>query len=267
MPILDYEQRKAEKIERLKDAAERAHQESSAAYKRAYQMQEQIPLGQPILVGHHSEGRHRRHLEKIDNAYRRGNEENKKAEHYENRIDAAQGNGVISSDDPAAVVKLKEKLAEAQKLQDDLKQANKIIRQEPKYKSTPKKLAALISLGMSGKYASRIFAGGGINIVPDYSLRNNNARISSMKKRLARLIAAENIETTEQQRDGFEIVENAEENRVQIVFLERQSDQVVSILRSHGFVYSRRNTAWQRHLNQGGRNSAQWAAEKIEALS
>src|SRR5690606_38121523 len=42
--------------------------------------------GTPILVGHHSEKRHRRDLERIDNRMRRSIEEDKKAEHYQHRI-------------------------------------------------------------------------------------------------------------------------------------------------------------------------------------
>ena len=42
--------------------------------------------GTPLLIGHHSEKRHRREREKIDNRMRRSIEEDKKAEHYKSRI-------------------------------------------------------------------------------------------------------------------------------------------------------------------------------------
>lgn len=46
-----------------------------------------IPLGQPILVGHHSEKRHRRAIEKADNAMRKSVEETEKAEAYNRRAE------------------------------------------------------------------------------------------------------------------------------------------------------------------------------------
>jgi hypothetical protein len=48
-----------------------------------------IPMGQPILVGHHSERRHRRDLERADSHMRRGLEEIGKRDYHENRAEAA----------------------------------------------------------------------------------------------------------------------------------------------------------------------------------
>lgn len=45
-----------------------------------------IPMGQPILVGHHSEGYHRRHIGRMNSNMEKGLEELKKAEYYERKI-------------------------------------------------------------------------------------------------------------------------------------------------------------------------------------
>jgi hypothetical protein len=50
--------------------AERLAEQSRTAYDTTRQLADMIPLGQPILVGHHSEGRHRRDLDKIDRGMR-----------------------------------------------------------------------------------------------------------------------------------------------------------------------------------------------------
>ena len=42
-------------------------------------------MGQPILVGHHSERRHRRDLDRIDSHMRKSIEEDKKADYFSNR--------------------------------------------------------------------------------------------------------------------------------------------------------------------------------------
>jgi hypothetical protein len=48
------------------DRAETAEQKSDSLYKHAHAMANCIPFGQPILVGHYSEGRDRRFREKLN---------------------------------------------------------------------------------------------------------------------------------------------------------------------------------------------------------
>lgn len=54
----DYYERQEARRERYELRAERARQESDAAARQAEKIASIIPMGQPILVGHHSEGRH-----------------------------------------------------------------------------------------------------------------------------------------------------------------------------------------------------------------
>lgn len=60
------------RIERQEARANRLEAESDARLAAARQIQDGIPLGQPILVGHHSERRHRKDLARIDTNYRKG---------------------------------------------------------------------------------------------------------------------------------------------------------------------------------------------------
>lgn len=88
------QEQKAEKAEaraeRMEDRAERATDEADARHQAADQIASFIPPGQPILVGHHSEKRHRRDLEKIDNHMRKGCEAREKSKHYHRRAEAAR---------------------------------------------------------------------------------------------------------------------------------------------------------------------------------
>ena len=72
---------------RLENSALNAEKKSNEAYIKTDLSEEAtgIPLGQPILVGHHSERAHRKVLERADNAMRKSIEEDKKAEDYESR--------------------------------------------------------------------------------------------------------------------------------------------------------------------------------------
>ncbi|GGJ65503.1 DUF3560 domain-containing protein [Deinococcus aquiradiocola] len=71
---------------------ERFTSRAAAAERRADNRREtataitgQIPPGQPILVGHSSEGRHRRALARSDQHMRKALEEHRKAEYWQNR--------------------------------------------------------------------------------------------------------------------------------------------------------------------------------------
>ena len=54
-----------------------------------------IPFGQPILVGHHSEGRDRNFRKKIHRGFERAYEAGQKADHYERRAAGAESNRAI----------------------------------------------------------------------------------------------------------------------------------------------------------------------------
>ena len=122
-----YEARIAAKRERYEERASKAQDESRAIYSRARKMAEVIPFGQPILVGHHSEGRDRNYRNRIHNTFGKAFAAQDKAEHYAQKA-ATVGTGVISSDDPDAIKKLRAELASAEKSQELMKAANKAIR-------------------------------------------------------------------------------------------------------------------------------------------
>src|SRR3546814_16447475 len=68
-------------------------------------MGEAIPFGQPVLIGHHSEGRDRNYRQRIHNTFGKTFDLQKKADHYTKKA-ASVGDGGISSDDPDAIAKL-----------------------------------------------------------------------------------------------------------------------------------------------------------------
>lgn len=72
--------RRLKKAQKKREQAARAKQRSKEHWDEAKKLADQIPFGQPILVGHHSEKRHRRHLEKMDRHGFKGLEEHRKAE-------------------------------------------------------------------------------------------------------------------------------------------------------------------------------------------
>ncbi|MFE6165793.1 DUF3560 domain-containing protein [Streptomyces sp. NPDC056486] len=78
-----------ERSERYDERAGRAAQSSEAARKASDQIGERFWMGQPILVGHHSEGRARRDQERMHNQMRKSIADDKKAGYFASRAEAS----------------------------------------------------------------------------------------------------------------------------------------------------------------------------------
>lgn len=81
--------RAEDRSNRLETSADKASARATAASNRAHSIMDGIPLGQPILVGHHSEAHARRDTERIDNAIRFTVEETHKAAYYRSKAQAS----------------------------------------------------------------------------------------------------------------------------------------------------------------------------------
>jgi hypothetical protein len=66
----DRAERMDDRAEALHDKADRKSTEADARHAGAQRIADGIPMGQPILVGHHSERRHRADMRRIDNGMR-----------------------------------------------------------------------------------------------------------------------------------------------------------------------------------------------------
>lgn len=101
------------KVERREEWAAKAAARSSAAFGAAHAISDRIPFGQPILVGHHSEGRARRDAAKIHRGMDRAVEESKLAAHHESKGAglARQLDRTIFDDDPDAIARLEARIA------------------------------------------------------------------------------------------------------------------------------------------------------------
>ncbi|MFD3978291.1 ParB/RepB/Spo0J family partition protein [Streptomyces griseus] len=83
-------ERAQEREERASDRADRATSSADARREKADQISERFWMGQPILVGHHSEGRARRDQERIHTNMRKSFEDRDRASYWRNRADAAE---------------------------------------------------------------------------------------------------------------------------------------------------------------------------------
>ena len=260
----DYESRQEDKRQRMLEKAAKSRGEAERAHQRARQTLEAIPPGQPILVGHHSERRHRRDLERIDRGFQKAHEAEKRAEELERRA-AAVGTGGISADDPDAIDKLTEKLAKMEKKRTRMKEINKAFRKSIKAGDDG---WAVVQEMMGAENAERLqkysgYTGDRVPF-PKYSLQNLGANIRRGKERIEKLEKDETRTPAEpDKRDGLEIVERPDINRVTVVFDTKPDRETCQIMRRNGFRFSRREMAWMRQLNNAGRYAAQNAAKEI----
>ena len=79
------EERAERRAERFEKYSDNASQRSETRLSTASKISHFIPMGQPILVGHHSEKRHRRDLKRIETNMRKGIEEGEKASYFRDR--------------------------------------------------------------------------------------------------------------------------------------------------------------------------------------
>jgi hypothetical protein len=256
-----YEQRQEVRRQRYLDQAAKNTAISEASFDRAHRMGEAIPFGQPILVGHHSEGRDRRYRGRIVRVMDQGMEASKKADYYEDKA-ASVGKGGISSDDPDAIAKLRAELDKCEKNQEMMRAANKIIKS--KKLTDDQKVAQVaelmnVSQASAAKLLQSDFAGR-IGFA-DYQLTNNSANIRRIKERIASLEAsAGRQDVTEQHGD---ITYRETDNRVELIFPGKPSEEIRSLLKYHGFKWSPARGAWVRMLNGSGRYAAKYVLSQI----
>jgi hypothetical protein len=236
-----YEEKRESRIERMRARAAKLKTLADAKYHQ-YDALLNVMNGTPLLPGHHSYRRHKRDLERIDRATRKSFELSKLADDLERRANSAEINPSISSDDPDAVAKLREKLAGLEKYQATMKAANAAIR-----KGDDVALFALVGDQVGAELKKPDFCGriGFAN----YQLSNNNAEIRRCKLRIAQLESRATAPAKEPWNcataQGVVVVDEAE-NRVRIRFPFKPSAEVRTSLKQSGFRWAPSEGVWQR---------------------
>ena len=255
------EERTANRQEAYERLAEKHSKESDRQYNHSKQISNMIPFGQPILVGHHSEKRHRRDADRIHTSMGKSIEHSKTAEYYKDKLATMEANTSISSDDPDALIKLTEKLTGMEECQEYMKRINAIVRKVTKLPQESQ-IAEFCKLAEVPEFEAISFLTpdycGRVGF-PGYATANNNANMKRVRERIEEIkkqhqAIAEKGESDEVNYPDIELKVRRDRvaNRVQMVFNDKPADAVRATLKANGFRWSPNEGAWQRQLNNAG---------------
>lgn len=247
-----YEEKLERKRERYSNLADKNRSERDSLHHTNQGILDAMN-GQPILIGHHSEKRHRRELQKVDNRMRKAIQCDDKSKYYERRANNV-GSGGISSDDPEALVKLKGKLADLERSQEFMKKVNAQFRKggiDAVECSEYVKSAMVASMAADWRESPKPFE--------SYRLTNNNATIRATRKRIEQMEAIQQMESEDISSENFTFSHDKEDNRFLFEFPGKPDEETRNVIKSFGFKWSRYRTAWVRKVTA----NAVWSKDQL----
>lgn len=255
----NFEAKRTARIARFSGLADKNEEKAETRFDTASKMAAIIPMGQPILIGHHSEKRDRRYRERIGDNMRKGIEHEKKAEYYRDKASSAERNDAIMSDDPEALTKLNDKIKSLEDSRDFMKLVNKAWRSAGRPKADDAegwaKVAAdprvkLELIEVTTVRRQMAIVPWQESPYPGYAFQNLNANIKRLKERLAALIAAERREAIAFEINDVRVEE--EDGRINVYFPSKPSDEVRQRLKSYplSLKWSRYSGCWTRKMTE-----------------
>lgn len=222
-----------------------------------------IPFGQPILVGHHSEKRHRRTLERADNHMRASVEAADMAQRHgdvaatlADRLDTN-----IFSDDADAIEQLEARIAKREAERDRKKLANAAWRKAGKpspdagadaWRPVAEKVGAETALLAARSLADQGRTDSGQWVPYSWAkpfdltslganIRRDLERIEEVKRQQQRTVAAEEA-------GGVAIKRNAAANWCTVTFADKPERAIIEALRAAGYGWG--GGSWNGYLNK-----------------
>lgn len=242
--ILEYKAKLMRKKERYAELAQKHSEKADSRYEAFKAIGDGIPMGQPILIGHHSERKHRADLKRMDNHMKKLGQHLEASKHYERKIESLENNRALFSNDPELLEKVSDRLTELIKLRDAYKAFNKTWKKyglEKAMEEWPgdkeemrKNIAVYESFSMRNKK------------LPGFMLTNLNAKIRRYQNKKE---WAEKIETKAP--EGFNVGNvqvKFEEGYWKVFFESIPSEETRSKLKRSPLVlkWSRNQMAWVR---------------------
>ncbi len=151
-------------------------------------------------------------------------------------------NNVIRSDDAQAVVKLRENIESIESRQEFMQTVNDYYKEHGTVEGCPG-----VELEMAVELDSRVRDGQN-KPYPGQFFTDNKKEIQRMTGVVERLQNQPETVFQSWKFFGGEAVVNLANNRLQLMFNEKPSDEIISSLKKNGFHWARTQGAWQRPL-------------------
>ena len=245
------------KRERKEARADRLERDAQSAFAASHNITKDIPFGQPILVGHHSEGRHRRDIARSWSLLGKGVELQKQAERV--RVQLQYVPSRISGDDDSAIDLLREEITADRARSEQMKDANRrwkkgraaLLTAEELEKCYP---ASLAKYGQTPDQA-RPYA--------SFQLSNLNANIRRKEDRIKELERLGRGMPADVVGAGWHTEHDGNDNRLRIVFDAKPDAETIKLLKSSGFKWAPSVGAWQRQDTLNARYSLNRVLDRL----
>lgn len=223
------------KQEKREEWSRKAAAKADGHANAAHEIGQRFEFGQPILVGHHSEGRARRDHARMDSNMQRSVEASAKAKDHASKAAGLQRqlDRTIFSDDDDAIEAL---TAKVEKLEAERARMRRINAAHKKGG-----LDAVVAAGMGRASAERILAlnarcGHNGKLFPAYEITNLGAKIRAAKKRIKEVAARQEKVQAAVDAGGVLVVRGT--GGAVVTFAEYPGRDTVSALKAAGFHWS-----------------------------
>ncbi len=281
----DYYDRQEEKEERRIERAAKLEAEAERLDQQANRLSDAMN-GTPILIGHHSEKRHRRDIDRVWDWRRKAAANRREAERLRSHKPAHRS-GVISSDAPDALEQIRAKIADCERLRDRDKALNAAWRKagKPSFvdfqrrEMTAEEAEALKVQVERFAELAKIKPAKAMRLASaccySWDKPGNPSRYSTeirrLRKREADLLKESERRATGGQddrvfcREGLRVVasEDREDNRICLYFDAIPEEEDRKKLKACGWRWSRRAQRWQRMLTPSAWPHVSWIAESL----
>ena len=219
------------KLERRREWAQKAEARSVQRFGAAHAIADGIPMGQPILVGHHSEAHARRDQERIHSAMSKGVELGNLAEHHDSKADGIehQLDRSVFSDDENAVEALEARTLANEAKREQMKRANALYRKGD--------AAGLAAIGLNlEQLRERLKTAYSWEQqpYPGYALTNLGARIRADRERIKE-IKVRQARTAKAEQAGGVTIDQCSGGYVRVTFAEKPARETLDALKAAGF--------------------------------
>lgn len=244
------------KLEKRREWAAGREEKSVQSFDKVRQLADQIPLGQPILVGHHSESHARRDVATIHRGMRNGVDHGRMAEHHSERARGIERQLATSifSDDADAIEALEAKISKLETERDRMKRINAAWRKAGKPNIGDRESWQVFVEGAELAQNEELKIARSQQLecyhpqpFPPYKLTNMGGTIRTAKKRIVEVRRQHEASARAEDAGGVSIVRHEEHNWCTVTFAEKPEREILTILKRAGFGWG--GGSWRGYLS------------------